>query len=56
MSFFKCICNNNLNDEEKIAIDLLNIKNLEKTLKNNENKILKKDTNMDLNDNLIIQK
>ena len=55
MNYFICKCINNQNEDEKMAIDLLNIKNLEMTLKNNENKISKTNTNIDLDNNLIEQ-
>ena len=48
MSFCICKCDKNQNLNERMtAMDLLNIKNLEKSLKSKEKKILKRDNDMD---------
>ena len=46
MNYFLCKCDKNQNQDEKTAMDLLNIKNLERSLKNKEKKI-----NLDYNSN-----
>lgn len=51
MNFFICKCDNNQNQDEKTYIDLLNIKNLEKSLKKKEKKLLKTDNSLELNHN-----
>ena len=43
MNFFICKCDKNQCQEEKTAMDLLDIKNLEKTLKDKEKEILRND-------------
>jgi hypothetical protein len=43
MNFFICKCDKNQCQEEKTAMDLLDIKNLEKTLKDKEKEILRSD-------------
>ena len=43
MNFFICKCDKNQCQEEKTAMDLLDIKNLEKTLKDKEKEILRTD-------------
>lgn len=49
MDFFLCKCDKNQKPDEKTAIDLLNIKNLEKSLKNKEKKKLKEAYNSNRN-------
>ena len=49
MNFFICKCDKNQNQDEKTAMDLLDIKNLERSLKHSERKILKKENSIDLN-------
>ena len=49
MNFFLFFCDKNQEQDEKTAMNLLDIKNLEKSLKNSERKNLKKENDIDLN-------
>ena len=49
MNFFTCKCDKNQNQDEKTAMDLLDIKNLERSLKISERKIFKKENYIDIN-------
>lgn len=51
MNFFICKCDKNQAQEEKTAMDLLDIKNLEKSLRNNEKEILITDNILEAKNN-----